>query len=560
LAETITRHGSESQHPGVNDRLDSWKEIACYLRRALRTVQLWERNEGLPVHRHTHNALGSVYAFRSELDAWWMGPRPQSSVRKRRFMIAALPLVGAGDDPKREERLGKGLASEILVQLTCLCPPEIGAFACRSTMRFKDSTESVDKIAGALGATHLIEGTVRCEGERILVTVQLIDARDQSHVWAESYLREHVSGLVLEKDLSVAIALSVAAKLVPKRRLPVVRTCGSSAHQYYVKGRFYWNMRTAESLAKAIGCFEQALHEDPRCALAYSGLADSYVQMGFYGITSPQAATHKAKAAAVRALELDEMSGEAHASLADIMTYFEWDLAAADQEYRRAIQLSPTYATAYQWYADYLAIMGRLDEAIVNGQRALEIDPVSPIISVWLGMKYYVGGLYQEAVDQCGRTLEMHPNYALAHWAFGLALEQQEMYDQAIIEKRKAVDMSNNSMWMVAGLAYSYALSGKQKEARKIVDRLTTLPRESSALSYELATVYAGMLNQKEAIRWLEQAYQNRSVWMPYINVEPRLKGLHRDPGFKNLVGRFELAHSPKPVATTHAIHSASWQ
>ena len=328
-----------------------------------------------------------------------------------------------------------------------------------------------------------------------------------------------------------------------------------AAHRSYLRGRFYWNKRTAEGLATAITCFEQALHEDPNCALAYAGLADSYLQLGFYGITPSVATLGKARLAAAKAVEMGEMLGEAHASYADVMTYCDWNLGAAESEYRRAIHLNPTYATAFQWYADYLAIMGRVDEAIANGQRALELDPVSPIINVWLGMKYYVGGFYDEAIEQYKQTLDMHPNYALAHWALGLAYEQKELFEKAIAAKQKSVNLSNNSVWMAAGLAYSYALSGREKKAQSIVDRLTTLPQQSTALSYEIANIYAGMLHEEQAVQWLERAFREHSTWMPYIHMEPRLKCLRGVRGFKEIVGRFENASREAGRVTGYTGH-----
>lgn len=524
----------------MGDRLDSWKEIASYLRRALRTVQLWEKREGLPVHRHTHNSLASVYAFKLEVDAWWSGRPSQPQPARTRFILAVLPFEASGNNAK-EESMSRGLADEILVRLTCLCPPDIRVVSGRATMCCKRSGDPIETMASDLGVTHFIEGVVRREGSWSCVTVQLTNAHDQSSVWAERYRRDGAFALPLQKEMSQHIAASVIARLVPRRKISAVQNVSSIAQQAYLTGRFYWNRRTAEGLAKAITYFEQALQEDPSCALAYTGLADSYAQLGFYGITPSGAARDKARSAAVKALELDQTLGEAHASYADVMTYVDWNLLSAEGEYQRAIQLNPGYATAYHWYADYLAIMGRLDEAIAYGHRALELDPVSPIINVWLGMKYYLGGHYREALEQYRKTLDMHPAYALAHWGLGLVYEQERMFERAIAEKRRALSLSNNSNWMAAGLAYSYALSGKKKKAQAIVDRLTTLPQHSAAVSYEIATIYAGMLDEDRAVQWLDKAYHNHSYWMPYMNVEPRLKSLHGEPGFKNLLSRFGL-------------------
>jgi TolB-like protein/Flp pilus assembly protein TadD len=522
------------------ERLDSWKEIASYLKRETRTVRRWETHEGLPVHRHLHNVRGSIYAFRPELDSWWAGRRTRP--RSGSIVLAVLPFENLSGDLK-QQRISDGLTDEVTTRLANLSPACLGVIARRSAMRFRRSTGRIDKIAGKLGATHIVGGSIRSEGDHTVVTVQLVRASDQTHLWADSYRSDRTNTLAGQSEIARMIAESTLAKLVPVPKPAASQGLGHSAvaHRVYLKGRFFWNQRTAEELTKGIACFDQAILEDPTYAPAYAGLADSYIQLGFYGVLPAAPAMKKAKLAALKAVELDDTLGEAHTSLADVMTYFDWNLIGAEKEYQRAIQLNPTYATAHHWYGDYLAMMGRFDEAHVKGQRALELDPVSPIINIWVGMKYYFGGCYDEAVEQYRKTLEMHPNYVLAHWALGLAYEQQGKYGAAISEKQKALDLSGESAWIAAGLAYAYAVSGKRDRTRKILERLTGPAHQTSAVSYEIATIYAALHDRDHALQWLQRAYDDRSEWVPYMRVEPRLRCLNGDARFQKLTRRFGM-------------------
>jgi tetratricopeptide (TPR) repeat protein len=517
-----------------DERLDSWKEIARHFKREVRTVRRWEADEGLPVHRHFHKVRGSVYAFTSELDAWRAG-RPERR-SPAHVVLAVMPFENLG--PIRlQDRSSEILTNEVVTQLARLETTKLRILDRRSFARLRKPAERMDKIAATLGATHMVVGTVYSKLKQIFVTTNLVKAVDQTHLWAESYTRGRSQ--VVHSEIGRLIAHSVVAKLVPvtpgTRHQRLSDT--SLSEKAYLKGRFYWNKRTAEGLRKAIGCFEESLHENPRYAPAFAGLADCYVHLEFYGIIPSIHTMTKAKAAALRAVELDDGLGEGHASLAEVMAYLDWDMTGAEREFRLAIQLDPTYATAHHWYGDYLAITGRLEEALVRSRRALELDPTSPIINVWVGMKYYLAGSYSEALEQYKKTLEMHPNYALAHWALGLAYEQLGEYKLAIVERKRAVELSGQSPWMAAGLAYSNALSGNRTEAKRLLEPLRRQADQSS-ISYEITTVYAALGDQAEALRWLTRAFDHHSEWAPYMKIEPRLKCMWNNPGFQELVSR----------------------
>jgi TolB-like protein/tetratricopeptide (TPR) repeat protein len=518
-------------------QLNSWKEIASYLKREVRTVRRWETFEALPVHRHLHKVRGSVYAFKTEIDSWWTNRRTQP--RSASIILAVLPFENLDGEQKRGS-LGLGLSAEVVTQLVRLDLPNLRVTDC-SSMRFKSSTERIDKIAEKLGATHIIGGTIRSEVDRTFITVSLLKINDRTYVWAESYGPAQADAVIGEVEVSRQIARSVAAKVFPKAKILSSRVAGDSSivQKACAEGRLNWNKRSADGLVKAISCFEHAISQDPGSSPAYAGLADSYLQLGFYGILPAAPAMKKAKVAALKAVELDDSSGEAHASLADVTKHFDWDFVGAEKEYQRAILLNPAYPTAHHWYGDYLAIMGRFDEAHAKGQHALELDPVSPIINTWVGMQFYLGGLSEEAVEQLRKTLGMHPNYALAHWALGLVYDQQLKYEKAIVEKQKAVSLSGESPWMLAALGCSYALSGKRSQTFRILDRLIGPAHQTYAISYEIATIYAALRDHDAAFSWLREAHKDHSAWVPFVRVEPRLRCLRGDKRFQQLTEQF---------------------
>jgi tetratricopeptide (TPR) repeat protein/TolB-like protein len=531
-----------SGQPQADEQLNSWKEIASYLNREVRTVRRWETYEGLPVHRHLHNVRGSVYAFRTEIDAWWTNRRTQP--RSSSVVLAVLPFEYL-NARREQEGMGKGLSAEIATQLIRLNLTKLRVTNC-STVGGKTPRERISKATDELGATHLIGGTIRSDRDCILINVYLQKASDGTYVWAESYGRPQAAGIAEQVEVARLIAHSIISKLVPGERVspPRVVADASAVQKACTEGRSSWNKRSAEGLVKAIACFDQAIQQDPTYAPAYAGLADSYLQLGFYGILPAVPAMKKAKSAALKAVELDDSSGEAHASLADVMKYFDWNLVGAEKEYQRAIQLDPVYATAHHWYGDYLAMMGRFAEAHAKGQRALELDPVSPIINTWVGMQFYLSGLYEAAVEQLRKTRGMHPNYALCRWALGLVYDQQLKFDEAIAEKQKAVSLSGDSPWIIAGLGCSYAASGKRDEARKILERLVGPAHQTHSISYEIATIYAAVNDRDSALQWLQRAHDDHSAWVPFMNVEPRLRTLRSDKRFQQLANCFSAAQA----------------
>jgi tetratricopeptide (TPR) repeat protein/TolB-like protein len=533
------KNNSVSHHHEFGNKdelLNSWKEIATYLKREVRTVRRWESFEGLPVHRHLHKVRGSVYAYKTELDLWWKN-RPTSS-RLSSVILVLLPLdVVNGREEK--EFLAKEISTGIATQLVRMNISRLRVTHCSEGLS-KNRTESLDEATDRKSATHCVGGTVRFDRESAFLNVYLQRVNDGTIVWAEQYELFDSEAASNLGGLSKLIAQSVSSALFGgNNSAPNVIRDSFAVQKAYVEGRTCWNQRTAEGMVKAIGFFSQAIRQDPSYAPGYAGLADSYLQLGFYGILPAGPALKKAKAAALKSVELDNSSGEAHASLADVMKYFDWNLSGAEKEYQRAIQLDPEYPSAHHWYGDYLAMMGRFDEARAEGRHALELDPVSPIINTWVGMQFYLSGLYEGAVEQLRKTREMHPNYALVRWALGLVYDQQAKFSAAIKEKEKAVSLSGESPWIIAGLGCSYAASGKKDLAMKILTRLTGPAHETYCLSYEIATIYAALNERKPALHWLQIAHDDHSAWVPFMMVEPRLHVLRSEKRFQELVNQF---------------------
>jgi tetratricopeptide (TPR) repeat protein len=331
--------------------------------------------------------------------------------------------------------------------------------------------------------------------------------------------------------------------LTPREQaaLKSVRVVNPEAYESYLKGRFFWNKRTAEGLRVALAYFNQAIEEDPNYAQAYSGLADTYALLGDwqYAVMIPTQAYPKARAAALKAVQLDSALGEAHNSLAFVLDGFDWDLDAGGKEFRRAIELSPGYATAHHWYAWHLALLGRYDEAIVEMKKAENLDPLSLIINADLAELLVIAHSYDESVKQSRKTIEMDPNFAMAHNQLGQAYLQQHLYDQALPELQKAVQLSAESPTCIANLARAYALSGQRDAALKLLDGLKATSTPGYSRASEIAAIYVSLGDTNEAMTWLEKGYTER--FNPGVLIRPGFDPLRSDPRFRELAHRIGL-------------------
>jgi TolB-like protein/Tfp pilus assembly protein PilF len=451
--------------------------------------------------------------------------------------IAVLPFQNLSPDPDNAY-FADGIQEEILTRLAGIA--DLKVISRTSTQRYQSKPRNLAQIAKQLGVANILEGSVQKVADQVRISVQLINAQTDAHLWADTYDRKLTDVFLVETDIAKTIADSLKAKLTRSERqaIAVRPTANPEAYELYLKGRFLWNKRTGADLRKAIDYFNHAIAKDPNYALAHAGLADCYDLLCEYSELSPNESYPKAKAAAIRALELDDTLGEAHTSLAYSLLNYDWDWRSAEREYQRAIQLNPNYATAHQWYAECLSMLGRHTEAIAEIKRAQQLDPLSLIINQGVGGKYLYARRYDEAMAQFHRTLELYPHFPPTHQRLGWCYAQKRMYDEAIAEMQRAVELSGNSTQMIAALGYSYAAAGRRDTAQGIIAELERRSKESYVDNYFVATIFAALGDKDEAFALLNKACAERSYWMPWLNIDFQLDNLRSDSRFDALVQR----------------------
>src|ERR1700726_4847467 len=378
----------------------------------------------------------------------------------------------------------------------------------------KHARKPVPQIARELNVDAVVEGTVLRSGDSRPITAQSFHASSDKHLWSQSYEGELRDTLALQSKVARAIADQIRINLNSQEQAALrnARVVNPAAYESYLKGRYFWNKRTADGLKVALAYFSQAIDEDPTYAQSYSGLADTYSLLGDwqYAVMTPREAFPKAKAAAIKALELDSALGEAHNSLAFCLDGFDWDFESGGKEFRRAIELNPGYATAHHWYAWHLSLSGRYDEAIAEMRKAENLDPLSLIINADLAELLVLAHSYDESILQSRKTIEMDPNFALAHNQLAQAYLQKHMYEEAVAELQTAVHLSGSSPTCVANLARAYVVSGKRSEAVKLLSDLKRRSTASYSNASEIAAVYASLGDADQAMTWLEKGYEER--------------------------------------------------
>jgi Tfp pilus assembly protein PilF len=406
-----------------------------------------------------------------------------------------------------------------------------------SVVRYKGKETDVQTIGRELGVEAVLMGRVIQRGNELSISIELVDARDNSHIWGEQYNRKPSDILAVQEAISREVSEKLRVQLTgeEQKRLSKAATENPEAYQLYLKGRYYWNKRTDEGIKKAIEYFNQAIEKDPSYALAYSGLADSNMYLMHL---SPREAYLRAKEAATKALEIDDNLAEAHTSLAMVKMY-EWDLAAPEREFKRALDLNPNEAETHHQYSHYLTLVGRTHESLVESLRALELDPLSLPLNAHLAWHYLYARQYDQAIEQCRKTIEMDANYPPAHGFLARAYEQKGMQQEAIAEFQKTITLLGDSVQTRAELGHAYAVAGKKEEALKIMDELKASSKETYVSPYDVAVIYVGLDQKDQAFDWLQKAYQE-SFGIRYLN-DPRLDPLRSDPRFRDLVRRVGL-------------------
>lgn len=467
--------------------------------------------------------------------------RPAAAGPRRISSIAVLPLRNLSADPE-QEYFADGLTEALINDLG-----KIGALrviSLTSAMHYKGSRELLPQIASELHVDAVVEGAVLRSGGRVRITAQLIQAATDKHLWAETYERDLHEILSLQREVARDITNEIRLKLSPQEhaQLANTRPINPGVYETYLKGRYYQNKFTEEGLKKSIEQFESVILRDPKYALAYSGLADSYNYLGNFVLMPSREAAPKARTAATTALELDDTLAEAHTSLAYVKMNYDWNWAEAGREYQRAIALNPGYAKAHSLYAWWLASQGRFEEALVEIRRALSLDPLSVNENYHVGWHLYTARRYDQAIDQLRETVQMDPLFPMAHRVLGQAYEQRKMYKDALAEARQATRLTEGAPPTEAELAYAYAVSGKPNEAIKTLGELKALSKRKYVSWYDVAAVYAGLGEKDQALQCLERAFEERDGRLAgHVKVDQRFDGLRSDLHFQNLIQRIGL-------------------
>ena len=486
-----------------------------------------------PAHRfqRVDELLSRLKTLRENVD---------STARGQKTAIAVLPFADLS--PQRDqEYFCDGLAEELINALANVGDLRVASRI--SSFQFKGRAEDVRQIGERLNVNIVLEGSVRKSGEHLRITAQLVDVASGYQLWSERFDRRLLDIFSIQEEIAQMIVQTLKIKLMPEESERLVKrsTEDLAAYNLYLEGRYHWNKRTGESLKKAIEFFEKAITIDPRYALAYSGVADSYAMLDQYGALPMRESYELAKAAAEKALQLDNRLAEAHASFAEVELSYNWDWTAGEKNLRQAIALNPNYATAHHWLSICLNVMGRFDESFAEIDRALELDPLSLIIIRDKGVNFYYARQYDDAIRQAQRALDMDPNFALAHRLLAIAYERKQLYSEAEAEDRIWGDLTKDQLRTEAALGHVYAASGRRDEAMEILHRLEKGISLREDLTYTMGLIYTALGQTDKAFEWLDKAYKCRSSALGTLKVDPKIDDLRSDPRFAALLKKMRL-------------------
>jgi serine/threonine-protein kinase len=471
-------------------------------------------------------------------DYWFLANR--STNTKQIESIAVMPFVNENGNADNEY-LSDGMTETLISSLSQL--PKLSVKARSSVFRYKGRDIEPQTVGSELSVQAVLTGRVVQRGDNLLLSIELADTKTGNALWTEQYNRKTTDLVALQSEIARDVSQKLRLRLsgAEERRVAKSYTTNTEAYQLYLKGRFYWNKRTGEGLKKSVEYFNQAIEQDPNYALAFAGLAESYVIFSGFAVSTPQEAYPKAKAAAKKALEIDETLAEAHAALGLELLAYEWNAEESSREFQRAIELNPNYATARHWYGNQnLLYTGHFDEAIAEMKRAQELDPLSLVINTDLGDTYFYARQYDKAIEQLRKTIEMDQSFYYAHYELGMAYEMKGSYAEAIAHYQKARGL-NNDPRVLALLGHALAASGKHNEALKTLSELKKTAKQHYVPAYNFAIVYAGLKDRDQAFEWLEKSYQDRSSRMAILKVDPFLDNLRSDPRLTDLIGRVGL-------------------
>jgi len=454
--------------------------------------------------------------------------------------LAVLPFENASRDLEHEY-LGDGIAGSLVNTLATV--PRLRVIAQSTVFRYKGRRIDPQAAGRELNVRAVLTGRIMQSGGSLRIGAELVDVATGSQLWGAQYDRKPGDIFAIQDEISTEISGILRLKLTraEKRRLTKHQTDDAEAYRLYLKGRHHWNRWTEEGFYKAIEYFQQAVEKDPSYALAYTGLADSYVLLGWNSYLPPKEAFPKGKVAAMGALRLDPDLGEAHMSLASVLWLHDWQWQEAQTEFKRSLALNPAHPPANHWYAEYLMTMGHHEEVIARMKNSQELNPLSLIISDAIGWAYYMARRYDDAIEQLRRSVELDPNHPVSYWILGLLLRKTDRYELAIAEGEKGAKLSGGSPLMSAALAHTLATATRRKEAIQILDDLTKLTKQKYVAPYFFAGIHVGLGEDDRALEYLEKSYEEHSHWLIYLHIDPSMDGLRSNPRFQDLLRRVGL-------------------
>ncbi|HTJ86898.1 MAG TPA: protein kinase, partial [Terriglobales bacterium] len=474
---------------------------------------------------------------------------PRQRVPKAIDSLAVLPFGNTGGDPEHEY-LSDGITGSLINSLATL--PKLRVIAQSTVSRYKVRDIDPQAVGRELGVRAVLTGRIMQSGGSLRIGTELVDVATGSQLWGAQYDRKPGDIFAVQDEISSEISGKLRLQLTraEKKQLTKRHTESAEAYRLYLKGRHHWNRWTEEGFYRAIEYFQQAVENDPTYALAYAGLADCYVLLGWNSYLPPKAAFPRGKVAAKAALQFDPELAEAHTPLAALLWLHDWEWDKAQTEFKRSLELGPTYPTANHWYAEYTMTMGRHDEAMVRIRKSQDLDPLSLIINVSVGWSLYFARRYNDAIEQLRRTLDLDPNYPVTHWILGLLLRNTGRYEEAIAEGEKGVNFSGGSPLMRAALAHTLGTAGRTKDAVQILDELTKLAQQKYVAPYFFAGIHIGLGENQRALEYLEKSYEEHSHWLIYLPLDPSMDALRDNPGFQSLMQRVGVPATTSAIAT----------
>lgn len=441
----------------------------------------------------------------------------------------------------KDEIFSDGMTEELISALSKIA--ELRVIARASVMRYKGSTKTIGEIGRELNVSAILGGSVRKAGNKIRIGVQLADTGTEEQLWSAKYDRDLEDVFTIQSEIAQKVAdeLEVQIRSNERQMLEKKPTESNQAFSLYLEGRHFLNKRTEVDLKKAVELFEEALKKDERYALAFSGIADSLSVLALLEFIPPKQAFPRARAAAERALGIENNSAEAHTSLGLVRFQYDWDWSGAEKEFKRAVEISPSYAPAHQFYADFLKSQGRFDEAMSEMGYAQALDPLSLAITTGLGHVLYLSRHYDQAIEQYRNAIKLDPKFVQTHLWFGRPYLQKRQFKEAISELTQAVNLSGESTISLAMLGHAYAAAGNRKKAEHFLQKLMERSKQLYVPSYWIAMVHIGLGDKREAFDWLDRAFQERSSWLAWSGVEPRFDTLRSDPRFTGLMAKMRL-------------------